>query len=222
MPELYIVRHGESLWNLEGRLQGGQDPPLSPRGRRQAQAVVRALSRARVRAVYASTLKRAAETAEILADGLGAPLTLDPDLREMGLGEWEGQPIALLQIRCRDTYQAWLDQPMQVSPPGAESMPLLVARTLRAFRTVREKTPDDAVAVVTHGVTARVYLASTLGLDLNQIYRLRLANGGISVVRFDQGSPRLVLLNDTCHLDEIRREDPAGVDLGEFGDQPPV
>jgi broad specificity phosphatase PhoE len=87
---LLLVRHGETDWNAEGRLQGHTDMPLNDLGRRQARALADELAGDGIEAVYSSDLARASETAEIVAERLGLPVGLDPDLREKDWGTWEG------------------------------------------------------------------------------------------------------------------------------------
>src|SRR3954469_18439411 len=90
MTELLLVRHGETDWNAEGKLQGHTDRPLNDYGRRQAEALAERLAEERVDAVYARDLARTRETAEIVGARLGLPVVLDPDLRERNWGTWEG------------------------------------------------------------------------------------------------------------------------------------
>ena len=208
MSKVYIVRHGESLWNLEQRLQGGQDPALSDAGYQQAARVAEALEGRGVAAVYSSPLRRASETGRIIAGALRVPLHVHADLREMSLGAWEGMPLRDLLAREEKTYRAWLAAPADSSPPGGEPMAAFADRVTAALREVREKYPRDDTVLVTHGVVARVLLGRTLGLDLNQIYRMRVSNGSVSCLVFDGDFPRVTLLNQVGHLKTRIGEDP--------------
>lgn len=208
MSKVYIVRHGESLWNLEHRLQGGQDPALSETGYGQAARVAEALEGLGVAAVYSSPLRRASETARIIAGALRVPLHVHADLREMSLGAWEGMPLRDLLAREETTYLAWLAAPADCSPPGGEPMGAFAERVMAALTEVREKYAQQNTVLVTHGVVARVLVARTLGLDLNQIYRMRLSNGSVSCLIFDGDFPRVTLLNQVRHLTTRVGEDP--------------
>jgi broad specificity phosphatase PhoE len=139
-----LVRHGQSEWNAEGRWQGQADPPLTDLGRLQAREAARALGT--VDAVWASDLRRAVETATIVADHLGVgPVVLDPDLRERDAGEFSG--LTRPEITAR--YPGYLDDGRR--PPGWEPDEALVARGLRALRAIAAEVPGGDVLVITHG-----------------------------------------------------------------------
>jgi len=99
MARFVLIRHGESIWNGERRIQGNQDPPLSPRGRRQAELLAARLHAhlPKAAAIYTSPLRRAAETAQVVGAATGLSVIHEPDLREMRLGQWEGKTVAEMQ-----------------------------------------------------------------------------------------------------------------------------
>lgn len=208
MSKVYIVRHGESVWNLEHRLQGGQDPALSDAGYRQAGRVAEVLEGLGVAAVYSSPLRRAAETARVVAGALRVPLHLHADLREICMGAWEGVPYRELLARNGEAYRAWIAAPADRCPPDGEPMAVFAERVRAALEEVREKYPGEDTVLVTHGVVARVLVARTLGLDLNQIYRMRVSNCSISCLTFEGDFPRVGLLNQVGHLETRMGEDP--------------
>ena len=158
-----LTRHGQSEWNALGRWQGQADPPLSDLGRRQAHEAARSLGA--VDGIWASDLRRAAETAAIIGDDMGVgPVVLDADLRERDAGEWTGLTRAEIERR----YPGFL--PDGRRPAGWESDELLVERAQRALRRIAAATPGGDVVVITHaGVVFAV--ERHLGLD-----RTRLAN----------------------------------------------
>jgi broad specificity phosphatase PhoE len=158
-----LTRHGQSEWNALGRWQGQADPPLTDLGRRQAHEAARSLGT--VDGIWASDLRRAAETAVIIGDDMGVgPVVLDADLRERDAGEWTGLTRAEIERR----YPGFL--PDGRRPAGWESDELLVERAQRALRRIADAVPEGDVLVVTHaGVVFAV--ERHLGLD-----RTRLAN----------------------------------------------
>jgi broad specificity phosphatase PhoE len=147
---LLLVRHGETDWNADGRLQGQTDRPLSDFGRRQAQRLADELADEELEAIYASDLSRARQTAEILGGRLGLAIVLDPDLREKDWGTWEG-----LTAIERDRVEF-----------VGESTEAHQERTLRALRRIAERHPGGRVLVVTHGGSMRRVQTAALGMAL--------------------------------------------------------
>jgi broad specificity phosphatase PhoE len=147
---LLLVRHGETDWNAEGRLQGHTDRPLNDFGRRQARALADRLAGEDVTAVYASDLERARETAEILAERLGLPVVTEPDLRERNWGNWEGLTGA---ERDRVEY-------------AGEAIEAHAERVLRAVRQIAELHPGGRIVVVTHGGSLRRVQVAAYGVAL--------------------------------------------------------
>ena len=158
-----LTRHGQSEWNALGRWQGQADPPLTDLGRRQAHEAARSLGT--VDGIWASDLRRSAETAVIIGDDMGVgPVVLDADLRERDAGEWTGLTRAEIERR----YPGFL--PDGRRPAGWESDDLLVERAQRALRRIADAVPEGDVLVITHaGVVFAI--ERHLGLD-----RTRLAN----------------------------------------------
>lgn len=196
--EIWFVRHGESTWNRERRFQGARDAPLSDLGRAQAGALGTTLAGAGLTAIYASPQRRASETAARCADGLGLSPTLDENLREIGLGAWEGFPVEVVIAEYGDHYWRWLETPADHPPPGGEPVAQLRARVGAAVRTMQARHPDGRVLAVSHGGAIASFLAGMLELGDNAIWRLRLANA--SVTRVDWPAGRLLSLGDTRHL----------------------
>jgi broad specificity phosphatase PhoE len=151
VTELLLVRHGETDWNADGRLQGQTDRPLSDFGRRQAQQLAEELADEKLEAIYASDLARARVTAEIVAARLGLPVLVDADLREKDWGNWEG----LTSVE-RDRVEF-----------VGESTEEHRERILRALRRIADCHPDGGrVLVVTHGGSVRRIQAAALGMAL--------------------------------------------------------
>ena len=151
MTTLLLVRHGETDWNADGRLQGQTDRRLSEFGRAQARRLADELAAQELEAIYSSDLARARETAEIVGTRVGLPVTLDPDLREKDWGTWEG-----LTAVERDRVEF-----------VGESTEAHRDRILRALRRIAERHADGgSVLVVTHGGSMRRVQTAALGMAL--------------------------------------------------------
>lgn len=149
MTEILFVRHGETDWNVERRVQGHTDRPLNATGEAQARALAEELRGERLDAVYASNLSRARETARPVADRLGLTVEELPELREKHFGTWEG----LLDTEIRERF------PAHTGPWGdAEAGEELAERVLRALHTIADRHPDGRVLVVSHGGPLRAVL----------------------------------------------------------------
>lgn len=197
MRRLLLARHGQSVSNAVRRFQGVQDVPLSELGRRQAEALARALRSRRIAAVYSSPLERARHTAELAAAALQAPLRHVDDLRELSLGEWEGCTVEEVQARPGNPYACWVRDPVGSLPPGAEPLAEVQGRVVRALADIEHAHPNgDDVLVVCHGGVISAYLAHCLGLPLSSIWRLTLSNCSIT----ELAPPRLLSMNVTAHL----------------------
>ena len=150
MTVLLLVRHGETDWNAEGRLQGHTDTPLNDYGRRQAASLAEQLAGDGIAAIYASDLSRARETAEIVGGRIGLPVSVEPDLREKNWGSWEG-----LTPAERESIEY-----------VGESTEEHRERTLRALRAIAERHPEERVLVVTHGGSVRRVQAAVSGFAM--------------------------------------------------------
>jgi broad specificity phosphatase PhoE len=148
VTELLLVRHGETDWNAEGRLQGHTDRPLNEYGRRQAKELAARLAEEHVDAIYASDLSRARETAEIVGERLGLTVVIDPDLREKNWGTWEGLTG---------------DQRVGVEYAG-ETVQEHRDRVMGAVRRIVRRHPDQRIVVVTHGGSLRRIQAAVQGV----------------------------------------------------------
>jgi broad specificity phosphatase PhoE len=202
---LLLARHGESLWNAERRFQGHTDVALSPRGRAQAEALGRGLRGYRVQAAYVSPFCRAVETAELALRGTGIPLVIVEELRELSLGTWEGCTVDEVRARDGDPYVAWIRAPHDCLPPGGEPLPVVSARVRAGLDRIAAAHPDgEDVLVVAHGGVISVYACHLLGCSYNQLWRLRVDNASLTIVR----PPRLVSLNETGHLPDTLAPGP--------------
>ena len=196
--ECWLVRHGESTWNAVGRFQGGLDAPLSPRGEAQAARLAAGLAPTRFDAIYTSPLRRARDTAAACGAALGlAPVALD-DLREVGLGDWEGLTMTTVLAQDGERYRRWLEGPVEHPPSGGEPMVSLAGRVQAALAGIGAQHPEGRVLVVSHGGAISSALCGWLGQPMNTIWSIRLDNASITRVVLPAG--QVLAINETGHL----------------------
>jgi probable phosphoglycerate mutase len=147
---IWLVRHAESTWNVERRWQGQGDPPLSETGRAQAAALAEQLADAEIEGIVASDLRRAAETAQILAARLGVVMQLDARWREHDVGAWSGLTHAEIATRWPEDLARFRAGDLDVRLGGAETRRELIARSALALAAVRAAHPGRRIAIVTH------------------------------------------------------------------------
>ena len=197
---VYLVRHGETDWNLLKRWQGQGITPLNPTGRRQAARVAARLAGDALSALYSSDSLRAWQTAEAIAAATGLPLRPDPRLRELDVGLWQGyatHEIEWLDSERYATRQAdWLTTPC----PEGESVSQLIARVGQAFDDITAAHPGERVAVVTHGgpIGAIRYLVN--GCASTDLLNPWFYNTSVTLLRGRPGAWEIVLENDAAHL----------------------
>lgn len=182
---IYLARHGETDWNVQGRLQGWTDTPLNATGREQAVALKSKLAGMPIEAAYSSTLSRSRETAE-LAYG-ATRLTSLPALRERNFGVFQGKVTS--QVAEDYERRRWLPDD---SLDGGESLNMLEQRARTALEMVRREHPSGSVLVVGHGHTNQLILKQLLNLSIEQTRGIAQANDEVYLIELQQGSqPRL-------------------------------
>ena len=201
---LLLIRHAQTVWNRDRRYQGWQDSPLSDVGRAQAESVGRALAQEPLKAVYASTLGRARETAEAIAAQHGLTVRTDPDFREMAFGEWEGLCFDDCKAQDPDRFRLWADAPHRFVPPGGgETLEEVRTRVLTGLDRLRREHDDQTVCLVAHGISARLIILDALGLSLERIWSIHLASTGISELEYRADWTALHRMNTLVHLDAV-------------------
>lgn len=169
MTLLLLIRHGETKWNVEGRWQGQADPPLSARGREQAREAAKALSRFEFSAVYSSNLRRALETAQVIATRLGLTVVMEPRLREIHLGKWQGMLSAEIKAEYPAEFERWHSAPLSVRPPEGEDLFALEARVLAAINDIVMHHAGQRVAVVSHELPIAIVRCRAAGFGLEHL-----------------------------------------------------
>lgn len=187
MTELILVRHGETDWNVQGRFQGQSDPPLNEQGLAQAGKLTLELAGEKVGAVYTSDLQRARQTAEILARSLGAPLRIDPRLREIHQGKWEGMVVEEIRRGYPQEFARRAADPLASVPPGGESVRRVQQRALEAAGEIVARHPAEKVVIVSHGLVLALIRIHFLGLPASALWDSIPANARPDRIRVNGG-----------------------------------
>jgi broad specificity phosphatase PhoE len=206
---LLFVRHGQSTWNSEHRIQGQLDPPLSEEGRRQAEHVGRRLARRRLAGFYSSDLKRAFETAQAIGVATGMQPEPMPGLREIYLGDWEGLRTEEVAQRYPEIWATWSFEGGDWDiVPGGEGAALFEKRVAAAVDAILERHEHGDVLVVTHGGVIQMTLNRVVGRASRGLFPFKIQNASITVIEKRRGSLVIGGVNDTSHLDPALVTEP--------------
>jgi broad specificity phosphatase PhoE len=202
--QVVIIRHGQSQGNAEGRFGGHTDTPLSPRGRKQAQATAKALASEKFSAIYSSDLPRAIETASPLAKLTGVPLETTDALRERSVGVMEGLTFEEAAEQHPEQYQALLRRDFEHVLAGGESYRQTLDRASRQLDDAIEQHKGGRIALFAHTGTICILILHLMGaLDAPDLKPVWIATANCGIARFDlrdDGFVRVLTLNDTRHL----------------------
>ncbi len=197
--KIYLVRHAESVWNAERKVQGTcPGILLSERGREQARLLGGRLRAIEADAVYCSDADRAVETAK-LALGDGREIVLMKELRELSLGEWEGRSIVELCQEKPSLINRWYREPTKVRVKGSEDIFSFRDRVVGTIESIAAAPHGGDVIVVTHGGVICAYLTHILGMDLDDLWSFSLPNASITTILLDF-KPRLRSFGEAPHL----------------------
>lgn len=204
--KLYLVRHGETAWNKEGRFQGQNGASLNELGLAQARDTARAAISWNPTALYSSPLCRTMEVAKQISNLAGISVIVEPRLQELDLGELEGVSGDEMRNCWPEVYRTWRDSPQSVELPGGESLVHLQERTWQAFQAMEKAHHQDEVLVlVSHNFAIRALCGKLLGLPLSHFHRLYLSLGSVSTMERTSLGWRLLTYNSTCHLSPENR-----------------
>lgn len=170
MTEIWLVRHGATDWNLQGRYQGQADIPLNSVGLEQARAMADKLATENIVAIYSSSLQRARQTAQALADRVGLPVHTDPRLQEVSLGKWEGQLFTDIHQRFPELIAERRANPIYFRPPDGETVAEVVERAVAAVNEIASAHPEGPVVIVSHGLTLATLICLARQQSLRQSF----------------------------------------------------
>jgi probable phosphoglycerate mutase len=201
----FIIRHGETSWNAEGRFQGQRDTELNERGLAQSRRAAEYLAGHKFEAVASSPLKRALSLAEMIAEKCGAPpVETIPELTEINHGDWEGRLSSEVAERWGDLLAEWHASPHTVTMPGPGGESLRGVRTRAAAAAARlaAKYSGD-VCLAAHDAVIKALLCHFLNAPLSSFWNFQIANCGLSIVEITpEKSPRISLMGDAHYLND--------------------
>ena len=198
--QLIIIRHGETLWNKEGRVQGISDVELSAVGIEQARLLALSLKDHPIRVIHTSPLKRALKTAEIINEFHQKEIHIHDDLMEIDPGDFEGAYYKNLVVSENDFLNKWAANPASVKMPNGESLTQLQERAWRAMEVIINK--DENALVVAHNFTIAAIVCRIRSISLNEFQSSLVGNASKTIVNFQKDGMIIETFNDRSHLRE--------------------
>lgn len=197
---IYIVRHGQTEWNLLGKTQGHGNSDLTPKGIEQAELLADSMTKYPIDYIYSSDLGRAYQTAEIIGNKLNIEVEQTEALREMNFGTWEGRIIKDIIEEDPELYKMWRNEPHLAKIPQGETLSQIKERTDAFIKEINEKYDGKHIVLVTHSLCARIMLLSFLDSDVKNIYRINQANTALNIIELRDYGPVVMKMNDTTHI----------------------
>lgn len=201
MNRILLVRHGQTLWNIEEIFRGRADIELDGTGIRQAELLANYLKDREIGTVYSSPLRRARRTAEIVAAPHRVEVRPLPGLIDLDFGKWQGLSVKEVAHKYPELYATWLQHPEQVIMPGGEGLEDVRAR---AIEVVNRTIGDTGTAVlVSHRVVIKVLICALLGLDNSRFWNIRIDTCGMTTFAYSDSRFVLVEHNNTAFLNPL-------------------
>ena len=205
---LIVVRHGETAWNVDTRIQGHLDIPLNATGLWQARQLGDALAGEAISAIYTSDLLRARRTAQAVADATGAALVDEPGLRERAFGSFQGRTFAEVETEHPEQARRWRQRDPDYAPQGGESLRVLRERVVDTTHRLAARHPGELVLLVTHGGVLDVLYRAATRQDIQAPRTWQLGNAAINRLLWTHGHGlSLVGWADTQHLEHATRDE---------------
>ena len=207
---IIAIRHGETAWNVDTRIQGHLDIPLNAKGRWQAERLAHALKNESISAIYASDLARAWETAKYIGHSQDLQVTKEIGLREREFGDFEGKTFAEIEVLLPDQSMRWRKRDPHFHPLGGESLIALRARVIEAAERLAVRHAGEQIALVGHGGVMDVLYRAATRLDIQAPRSWTLGNATINRLLWSPEGFTLVGWADSQHLDKDVLDEAAG------------
>ncbi len=208
MTRLVIIRHAEAAFNVQNRIQGHQDSGLTARGLFQAKRLAQKIKKMKIDKIYTSDLGRAYATTLEIARCAKLPITRDPLLREIHLGDWEGMTPEEVDRLYDKGYQKWLKKPSAMKIPKGEGISHFRKRIIQRVKAIAQANRGKTVLIVTHGGAITALLSYWLKADFDNILlNLQIDNTSMTIVDETDKRVRLKVINDTSHILDSQKHD---------------
>lgn len=205
MTKIFLLRHGETQWNIEKVFRGQAEVPLTENGKRQAKFAAEHLKNKGIEAIYTSPLLRAKETADIVAGVLNLKCIIDERITGLNFGEWQGRPYSEIEKKYPDEFRRYKTDPQKFKSPNGETLDEAMKRSLDLLKDIEMEYPDGTVLIVTHRVICKLMLLGILGLGSSRFWQLYPDTCSLS--EFISGPEGYVLkkFNNTSFLEDAKR-----------------
>ena len=205
MLTLYITRHGQTEWNVESRMQGWADSPLTATGIAAASQLGLRLREVPLDAVYSSTSGRTIHTAQLIIGDRNIPLIQKEDLREIHIGEWQGKVASDIERDYAQQVKIYYESPNQYQSTSGENFHTLKERVLRAIEEIADAHPHGNVLIVTHGVVKKCLINHFSGANLDLLWDRPFIHGtSLTVMEIDTDRRELTMVGDMSHAEEAK------------------
>ncbi len=204
--KVYLVRHGQTAWNVGEIFRGRADIPLDETGRQEAHLAGEALKGETLHAVYSSPLSRSIETAENIAKFHNLPVTSLEAIIDISYGKWEGIGNQEVQQKYPELHALWLREPHKVHFPEGESLAEVRSRTMTALEELVAKHRGENLVLVAHRVPNKVICCGLLGLDNSHFWRIQQDTASTNLFTYQNGQWIISFLNDTSYLRSLGKE----------------
>jgi len=198
--KLILVRHGETIWNRDNRVQGLSDIALTERGRKQVEHLARSLRNEKIDVILSSPLSRARETARTINRYHGVAIELDDDLRELDVGDLDGLTFEEMRTRYREFLKQWTADPTSVTMPNGETLHELQVRAWRAIERIISGSKN--AVVVSHNFTIMAIMCKMRDMHLSKMRKTGVEVASKTCVEIDGTTKKIIVFNDISHLDD--------------------
>lgn len=203
MNQFFITRHGETIWNVQGRTQGIKNSDLTQKGILQAQKLAENLINFNIDYIFSSDLKRAYDTANIIAKKIKKDVVKEEKIREFNFGKWEGLTLKEIEENYSEEFKKWRKKPSEANIEDGESLLMAKNRVRNFLDELDNKYENKNILIVSHGIIVKTLILSVLETSLDNMYKIKQDNTALNVIKSLKLGYQITLLNDTSHLKGI-------------------